>query len=100
MSNNTMVELVKSKDGFQKVTVFSVFSVLLVVFAWSFLLSPAHGGPYVEIMAMFSPRTAFFAGLGLLLMVLLPNTCSVSFRGGASAFALVAIFTSFMWLSL
>lgn len=53
---------------------------LLFVIVWSFLFNPTPGGPYAEVMAkMFGPGPASFAGLGLLVMVLLPG--GLSFRG-------------------
>ncbi len=87
----------KSKDGFQGMTAI-MSGFLLFVIVWSFLFNPTPGGPYAEVMAkMFGPGPASFAGLGLLVMVLLPG--GLSFRGAAIAFIVAATFTSFMWLS-
>lgn len=90
--------LVKSRDGVQIMTAI-MSGFLLFVIAGSFLFNHTLGGPYAEVMAkMFGSEPASFAGLGLLVMILLPN--GLSFRGARIAFVLAATFTSFMWLSL
>lgn len=88
---------VKSKDGLQIMQAI-ISGFMLFVIIWSSLFDPTSGDPYTDVMAkMFGQGSATFAGLGLLVMVLVRG--GVNFRGAGIAFVLAATFTSFMWFS-
>lgn len=90
--------LVKPEKGFRAMS--GILSGLfLFVIAWSLFFGPATGHAYADLMnSMFGAGPAIFAGLGLLVMILLPG--NLSFRNAGIAIALSATLTGIVWLLL
>src|SRR5690554_1713275 len=86
-----------SKDGIQKATPVMAGLMVFLIF-WSFYFTPERGEPFDEIMGkMLGPGPVFFAGLGLLVTLLVPGVWSL--RSGLTALVTAGVLAGGIWLS-